>query len=408
VLKLSRSDGSQEVGGVETLLPPGLSAKLAGVPSCTEAQIAAARAREAPELGAAELASPSCPAASQLGVANVAAGAGPLPFGVQGRIYLAGPYKGAPLSFAIITPAIAGPFDLGAVVVRVALYVDPVTAQVRAVSDPLPTILEGIPLDLRSATVMANRPQFALNPTSCDPMSVQAKATSVFGLIASPTDRFQVGGCEALPFKPQLKLKMFGATKRGGHPKFRAILSGRSGDANIARATISLPRSQFVDQAHIRTVCTRVQFAADGCPRGSIYGEVKATTPLLDETLAGPVYLRSSDNELPDAVAVLKGPPSRPIEVEGVARIDSVPGRGVRINIDTVPDVPIGKVTVTMQGGRKGLLINSRDLCARAYRAAVKMDGQNGKPRDFKAPLQNDCKKKNKQKKKGKKGKRAR
>ena len=402
VLRLSREDGSQEIGGVETTLPPGLAARLAGVPNCPEAAIAAAKAREVVEQGAAELASPSCPPATQLGVANVAAGAGPLPFEVQGRVYLAGPYKGAPLSAVIITPAVAGPFDLGAVVVRVAFYLDPKTAQVRAVSDPLPTIREGIPLDLRQATVIVNRAQFTLNPTNCDELSVGARVTLVFGQVASPTDRFQLGGCGALGFKPRLKLRMLGGTKRGAHPRFRAILRPRAGDANIARATISLPRSQFVDQAHIRTVCTRVQFAADQCPAGSIYGEVKATTPLLDEPLTGPVYLRSSDNELPDAVAVLRGPPSRPIEVEGVARIDSVSGRGVRINIDTVPDAPITEVVVNMQGGRKGLLINSRNLCARTYRANVAMDAHNGKFHDFRPALRNDCKGKKKKHNKGK------
>ena len=406
VLKLSREDGSQEINGFEATLAPGLSGKLAGIATCSEAEIAAARARGEPEEGALERASPSCPAASQLGVVNAAAGAGITPFQVQGRVYLAPPYKGAPLSFVVITPAVAGPFDLGTVVVRAAAYLDPKTAQVRAVSDPLPQILEGIPLDLRSATVSMNRSQFTLNPTSCDPMSIEALATSVFGQAASLADRFQVGGCAALPFKPKLALRLLGGTRRGAHPKFRAILTGRPGDANIARATISLPRSEFVDQSHIRTVCTRVQFAAEQCPPGSIYGEVKASTPLLEETLEGPVYLRSSDNVLPDAVAVLRGPPSRPLQVEGAARIDSVRGGGVRINIDTVPDVPIGKVVVTMQGGRKGLLINSRNLCARTNRATVQMDGQNGKAHDFRPALKNDCKKK--KKKKGKRGRQGR
>jgi hypothetical protein len=393
VLKLSREDGSQEINGFEATLAPGLTGKLAGIATCSEAQIAAARARGVPEQGALEQSSPSCPASSQLGTVTVAAGAGITPFHVQGRIYLAGPYKGAPLSLVVVTPAVAGPFDLGAVVVRAAAYLDPRTAQVRAVSDPLPTILEGIPLDLRSATVEMNRDQFTLNPTSCDPMAIGATATSVFGQLASLSDRFQVGGCQQLPFGPKLRLRLLGGTKRGAHPRLRAILTAKAGEANIARTSVALPRSAFLDQAHIRTVCTRVQFAADQCPQGAIYGSVRATTPLLDEVLEGPVYLRSSDNELPDAVAVLKGPPSRPIQIEVAARIDSIRG-GIRANFETVPDAPVKEVVVTMQGGRKGLLINSRNLCKSTSRATVKMDGQNGKVHDFRPVVKNQCGKK--------------
>jgi len=405
VLKLSREDATQEIKGLETLLPAGLSAKLAGVPNCPEAAIAAARAREAPEQGAAELASPSCPAASQVGTVSVAAGAGPTPFHTQGRVYLAGPYKGAPLSAVIVTPAVAGPFDLGAVVVRAALYVDAKSARVRAVSDPLPTILEGIPLDLRTATVQMNRPQFTLNPTSCDPMSIEATATSVFGQAASLSDRFQVGGCGALPFRPKLDMKLLGGTRRGAHPRLRATLTAKPGEANIARASVTLPRTEFLDQGHIRTVCTRVQFAADQCPAGAVYGHVRAFTPLLDEPLEGPVYLRSSDNELPDAVGVLKGPASRPIQIEVSARIDSF-RRGIRANFEAVPDAPVSKVVVTMQGGAKGLLINSANLCKvkrKARLATAKMDGQNGKAHDFRPVVKNDCGKRRKQGRAGKK-----
>ena len=172
ITKITRPDGSQEISRVELTAPPGLSGKLAGIPYCPEAGLAQALARAKPEQGALELASPSCPAASEVGTVIVGAGAGPTPLHVSGRVYLAGPYKGAPLSLAVITPAIAGPFDLGAVLSRVALYVDPVTAQIRALSDPLPVLIEGIPLDIRSVYVRLDRPDFTVNPTSCDPMAL--------------------------------------------------------------------------------------------------------------------------------------------------------------------------------------------------------------------------------------------
>jgi hypothetical protein len=389
VLRLNRADGTQRIKGLNLTLPPGLTGKLAGIPACADAALASAGARA----GKAEQANPSCPAASQVGTVDVGAGAGPQPLHVQGRAYVAGPYKGAPLSMAIVTPAVAGPFDLGTVVVRTALYVNPTTAQITAKSDPLPTILGGVPLNLRSATVTLDRSEFTLNPTSCEAMQVRGEAIAISGQVTQLVNRFQVGGCKGLPFKPKLGLRLFGGTKRGAHPRLRAVLTAKPGEANIAKASVALPRSEFLDQAHIRTVCTRVQFAADNCPKGAIYGHVRAFTPLLDEPLEGPVYLRSSDNELPDAVGVLKGPPSRPIQIETAARIDSIKG-GIRANFESVPDAPIRKVIVTMQGGRKGLLINSANLCKikpSAKRATVRMRGQNGKVHNFRPVLKNDC-----------------
>ena len=187
---------------------------------------------------------------------------------MTGHLYMAGPYKGAPLSAVIITPAVAGPFDLGVVVVRAAIYLDPETALVRTVSDPLPTILDGIPLDLRSATVRLARPKFTLNPTSCEPKSALATTTSVFGQPAALMSRFQVGGCKALPFRPKLHTRLFGPIHRGGHPRLRAVFEAKPGEANSARIVFALPKSEFIDQAHFRTICTRVQFAANQCPAG--------------------------------------------------------------------------------------------------------------------------------------------
>ena len=396
-VRLTREDGSQPITGFELTLPPGLSAKLAGVPYCGEAQIAAAQARSHPNEGKIEQANPSCPAASQLGSLDVAAGAGPTPLHTPGHLYLAGPYKGAPLSAVAITPALAGPFDLGVVVSRAALYLDPTTAQARAVSDPLPSILEGIPLDLRSVALKVDRPRFSLNPTSCDPSATTGSATSIFGQLAALKSPFQVGGCKALPYKPKLHTRLFGPIHRGGHPRFRAVFTARPGEANTARIVLALPSSEFIDQAHFRTICTRVQFAAKQCPPGSIYGHVKAITPLLDYPLEGPIYLRSSDQELPDAVAALRGPPSQPLEFDAVTHVDSVNG-GLRFTIPTVPDAPLTKVIVTAQGAKKGLFQNSTNICKGTHRASLKLDGQNGKAHDTRPLMRADCPKRAKKK----------
>ncbi len=391
VLKLSRSDGSQRLAGIEATLPPGLSGKLAGVATCSEAQIATARARSNPLEGILEKKSPSCPASSELGTVDVAAGAGISPLHVEGRAYLAGPYKGAPLSIAVITPAVAGPFDLGVVVVRAALRVDPKTAQIHAVSDPLPTILEGVPLDVRQISMHMGRPQFTLNPTSCDPMQIAGIVTSALGQNASLFSPFQVGGCSQLPFKPKLSLRLKGGTKRADHPKLVATLRAKPGEANIAKAQVKLPRSAFLDQAHIRTICTRVQFAADSCPKGSIYGKATATTPILDYPISGNVYLRSSDNELPDLVVDLRGPAHQPIRIELAGRTDAVKG-ALRNSFDLLPDAPVSTFRLELFGGKRGLVVNSQNLCARKRRATVKLDGQNGMVFDSRPLVRSDCK----------------
>lgn len=392
VLKLSRADGTQRLTGFDTTLPPGLTGKLAGVGECSEAQLARAASRSNPEEGILERRDPSCPAASRLGTVDVAAGAGPTPFNTQGTAYLAGPYKGAPVSMAVITPAIAGPFDLGTVVVRVALYVDPDTARIHAVSDPLPTILDGIPLDVRSIAVKLDKPDFTLNPTSCDPMKITGSALSTLGQSAALANPFQVGGCPQLPFKPKLSLKLKGGTKRASHPKLIATLKAKPGEANVASAQVKLPPSAFLDQAHIRTVCTRVQFAADSCPKGSIYGTASAVTPLLSDPLSGNVYLRSSNHKLPDLVVALKGPASLPIEIDLDGKTDSVKG-ALRNTFEAVPDAPVSSFRLELFGGKRGLVVNSRNLCAHSYRAEVNLDGQNGKVFDTKPAVGTDCRK---------------
>ncbi|MGE5527105.1 MAG: hypothetical protein ACM3Q9_00390 [Methanosarcina sp.] len=373
VLRLSRPDGSQRLGALNVTLPEGLLARLKGVPYCPDAAIAAAAGRS----GSDELSAPSCPAASQVGQVTVGVGAGSQPYHVQGRAYLAGPYKGAPLSLAFITPAVAGPFDLGTVVVRSALQIDPVTTQVAVKSDPLPSILQGIPLDVRSLVVEMNRAGFTRNPTSCEVSAFGGEALSLLGGAAPIADRFQVGGCRGLAFKPKLSLSLSGAAHRSGHPKLRAVLKARPGEADIARAQVTLPPTEFLEQSHIRTICTRVQYAEDNCPKASIYGYAKAYTPLLDDPLEGPVYLRSSNHTLPDLVASLDGQ----IHVDLAGRIDSVHSR-MRTTFWAVPDAPVTKFVLTMQGGKKGLLVNNAELCDRSPRASAEFHGHNGKVSD--------------------------
>ena len=382
---VSRNDGEQNVSALGLTLPKGVSAKIAGVPLCPEPNAAAG----------------TCPASSQIGAVNVAAGVGPEPVWVPqpGKaptaVYLAGPYKGDPYSILAEVPAQAGPFDLGTVSVRSTIQVNPETAQVSVTSDPFPQILHGIPINYRHIHIGIFRAGFMLNPTNCQEQATASTIVASNGAAATPASRFQVGGCGDLGYSPKLFTRIWGKTNRGAHPKFRAVLEPRKGDANVGRTAVTLPRSEFLDQAHIKTICTRVQFAANACPPDSVYGWAKARTPLFTQMFEGPVYLRSSNHKLPDLVAALKGP----VAFNLVGRIDSV-HKGIRNTFESPPDVPVSKFILYLKGGSKGLLQNSRNICNQTYRSNANMRGQNGRKKTLKPVLKNNhCKK---GKKKGK------
>lgn len=381
-VRITRNDGEQELKVVDVTLPKGLTGKLAGIPYCPEDVIAAAATRS----GTDEIAKPSCPNDSFLGTATTVSGTGSNPLKLAGNVYLAGPYKTAPVSLVVTTPAVAGPFDLGVVVVRVALNVNPETAQVNAVSDAIPDVFGGVKLDLRSIDLDINRKKFMLNPTNC---SKQATAGAIRGGGADPTDPaafssyavsdpFQATKCKKLGFKPKLKIKLFGPTQRAKNPRLKAVLTARKKDANIARTAVTMPRSLFLDQSHIGTVCTRPQLASHTCPKASVYGKGWAKSPLLSKPLKGKVYLVSSNNKLPDLLVDLRGQVE--IYLRGV--IGSGNNGGLKTVFRKVPDVPVSKFVLNMKGGKKSLLVNSENTCAKSQRAVVKMKGQNGKKKN--------------------------
>lgn len=396
VARLTRDDGEQEFSRFSIKLPKGVIGKLAGLQLCSEAAISAAKARTGPNGGQEELGSPSCPAASQIGRTLAGAGVGPDLTYVPGKIYLAGPYAGAKLSIVAITPIKVGPFDLGTLVIRQALRVDPNTAEVTSdgmSSDPIPHILQGIVVHARDIRVYVDRDNFVLNPTNCERKAATATVISGIGQSVGVSSPFQAADCASLGFKPKLSIQLLGGTRRAATPRLKAVLTARPGDANIGRAQVTLPRSEFLEQAHIRTICTRVQFNAGGgngeqCPKASIYGKAKAISPLLDEPLTGPVFLRSSDHELPDMVAALH---SSKADINLVGRIDSQNG-GIRSTFEGVPDAPVSKFVLEMQGGRKGLIVNSTNICKGQHRAIAAFKGQNGRRHEFKPLVKPQCK----------------
>ncbi len=381
-LTIERPDGAQEIKRVDVDLPPGMVAKLKGVEYCPEANIDSAAGKS----GAEVIATPLCPDSSFVGTSSIDSGSGSNPLRVTGNVYLAGPYKGAPMSMVFVTPAVAGPFDLGVVVVRVALNVDPETVEVHAVSDPIPDVFGGAKLDVRNIDVSINRKKFTLNPTTC--RQAFTIGAGIFGgganpadpaswFEAKPTEQFRATECRKLKFRPDFFARILGGenqTHRTANPKFRATFDARKNDANLRRAAFILPRATILDQSHIRTICTRVQLAADECPKAAIYGHAKATSPLLKGRLKGPVYLTSSNNELPDLLVDLRGQVD--VQLRGVISSENARLKTV---FRKLPDVAVDKFVLTMKGGNRGLLVNSQDLCDRPRRGFLNLKAQNSR-----------------------------
>ncbi|HEY2478745.1 MAG TPA: hypothetical protein VGI17_08430 [Solirubrobacterales bacterium] len=395
-LQITRNEGQQEIKGFHLTLPPGATANISGVPYCEPKEFNAATALS----GVQEEKNWSCNGKSQIGVATIMAGTGNSPLKIEGRVYLSGPYKGAPLSAIVITPAVAGPFDLGNVVVHAPLDLNPESGQIEA-STEIPDVFGGAKLDIRSIFVNLRRKQFTLNGTNCNK---NATTGSISGGGADPTNPaawssaavnvpFQGEGCDGLAFKPGLKVRLFGQTRRAKHPKLKATLTTKEGQANVALASVALPHAIFLDQSSLGTVCTRPQFAAGQCPAKSRYGFARAWTPLLSHPVEGPVYLRSSNNTLPDMVADLKGQVS--IVLDG--RIDSFKG-GIRTTFGSIPDLPVGKFVLTLPGGKHGLLQASTNLCAKPVKGIIRLLGQNGKKSNRHVRIQTPCKKKHRKK----------
>lgn len=361
VLRLSREDGTAPFGALNMTLPEGLTGKLAGIQQCPPQAIEQARSREHEGGGDEERTDPSCPPGSEVGTVTVGAGSG-TPFQVQGHAYLTGPYKGAPFGLAIITPAIAGPFDLGTVLVRAAIYIDPHSARVTVKSDPIPQSLDGIPLDIRSIAVNINHPAFTLNPTSCEQQTITGETISPQGQNTPLSDSFQTVGCQDLPFKPTLSVSTSGKTsKANGASLLVTYAAATAGQANTAKVKVSFPEQLPARLTTLQKSCTEQQFATNpaGCPSASIIGTAIARTPLLASPLTGPVYLVSHGGRaFPDVVFMLQG--------EGVQIIQTA-GTNIKKGITTstfenVPDAPF-TIQATFPQASNSILAANGNLC---------------------------------------------
>ena len=387
---MSRSDTDENFKGLSVTLPPGMLAKLSGVQECSDADLA--KISSQPGTGVDQINNPSCPSGSQVGKVETGAGTGPDPFFLGGKVYLTGPYKGAPYGLAVVVPAVAGPLDLGTVVVRQALYVNTTTAQVTDVSDPFPTILDGIPLRIRRVDVDLNRPDFTVAPTSCDPMAVTGTATSTQGTKADLSNRFQVGGCASLPFKPKLKMSLTGKgkTKSGDHPTLTSVLTQPAGQANISHVRVALPLNFALDPNNSQVVCpysiaSVVTTGPANCPADTKIGTATAITPLLSQPLTGPVYLVQGlsfsggveTHTLPTLLIPLRGQIALDLRAQ-----TSVSHNKLVTTFPTIPDAAVNKFTLTISGGRKGILVitgRGRTICGKPQITDATLSAQSGK-----------------------------
>jgi hypothetical protein len=354
-LKLTREEGSQEFKNLEVTLPPGLIGKTAGIQLCGEQEIQRAEARSHPGEGMLEKEHPSCPAASEVGSVTVGVGAGGHLYYTTGHAYLAGPYIATPsgqFDLVVITPAVAGPFDLGTVVVRNALRVNPNTAQVTATSGAFPTSLQGIPVDLRSIVLDTSRPGFILNPTNCQAMSITGQVTSTTGQTAGVSTPFKASGCEKLPFAPHLAVSVTGQGSKADGTSFTAkITTPGIGQADIHKVDLTIPARLPSRLSTINKACLESVFNANpaACDEGSVIGEGIVHTPLLENPLAGPAYLVSHGSAaFPDVEFVLQGENGIQIVLDGKTDIK----KGVTYSkFETSPDTPFSTFEAILPAG---------------------------------------------------------
>jgi hypothetical protein len=395
-LTLSRQDGERRLGGVQVTMPPGLLAIIKNVPQCPEPQASMGQ----------------CSSASEIGETTTAVGPGASPYWVKGgKVYLTGPYGGAPFGLSIVVPAVAGPFNLGTngapVIVRARIAVDAHTAQAIVTSDPLPKILQGVPLDIRTVNVTINRHEFMFNPTNCSSLIVAGTVSSADGAIAPESSPFHAVNCANLPFKPSFKASTQAKTSKASGANLTVKVGSGKGQANIAKVRVILPKQLPARLTTLQKACTEAQFNANPalCPAASVVGTATAVTPVLAHPLTGPAYLVSHGGAaFPDLVFVLQGEGVL-LYLDGNTNIK----KGITSStFNSVPDAPISTFeTVFPEGPHSVLATNipakaKGSMCKQKLTMPTTITGQNGavSTRTIKIAI-TGCPKKSKSKKVG-------
>jgi hypothetical protein len=364
-LTMSRPDGNQTLSRVDMQMPPGLLGTLASVKLCGEPQASQG----------------SCGEESLIGHTVVSAGLGNDPYTVTGgKVFITTAYGGGQYGLSIVNPAVAGPFNLGTVVVRASINVDPHTAALHIVSDPLPTILDGIPLQLQHVNVTIDRAQFTFNPTNCSPTAINGTLSSAGGVNAGVSTPFQVTNCARLGFAPKFVVSTSGKTSRANGASLSVRLTYPTGPnyANIARVKVDLPKQLPSRLTTLQKACTAAQFESNpaGCPAASLIGTAKAVTPVLPVALEGPAYFVSHGGEaFPSLIVVLQGYGTT-VDLVGTTFISKA---GITSStFKTVPDVPVGTFELTLPEGKYSALAANGNLCTSKLAMPTAFLAQNG------------------------------
>ena len=371
---LSRTDAMQYIASYSTVLPLGLTADLTGVPQCPQADIEVARGKT----GVQEEQNPSCPEASLIGHSLVGTGVGSILDYVPGKIYLSGPFRGDPLSVVSLTSAVVGPFDLGTVVVRFGLHIDPYTAQVSidpSGSEPIPTIIDGIVTHVRDIKVSIDRSNFTINPTACEARPISSALTSSLGYTATTSAPLHAEACNELAFKPSFKASTNGRTSRakGASLTVKLTMPIKLGtQSNIRTVKVELPKQLPSRLETLQQACTERQFNQNpaGCPKASFIGQARATTPILPEPLTGPmIFVSHGGEEFPSLILVLQGY-GFTIDIVGSTYINKA---GVTsTTFKAIPDEPVGTFQLTMPQGKYSALAATTKLCTATHTIFVK------------------------------------
>lgn len=352
VLRITRADGQPEISGFNATLPPGLVGMVAAVKPCPEPQAA----------------SGACTAGSQVGTAMIAAGAGSRPLYVSGPIYLTGPYEGAPFGLAAVVDAAAGPFDLGTVIVRSRITIDPSDLAITVHTSSLPQSIGGVSLRLRMLDVELNRPGFMVNPTTCEPQAITARVDSTEGTSAVASEHFQVTGCNQLQFTPRLKTTMPARASRIGHGAGIeiSITQPPSSEAALKSVVIELPRGLRPRLTTIEHACpasTATNLAK--CPAASIVGRANVETPILSTSLSGLVYLVAHGGTArPSLVLLLEGE-GIDLRLEGELRISRT--GSIKTVFADLPEVPMNSFDIALPSGPDSILGAVSNPCQRPF-----------------------------------------
>jgi hypothetical protein len=362
-LTFYRSDGEQNLARLQVTTPPGLLGTLSDVALCGEPQA---------QQG-------TCGPESLIGHVTVGVGAGSNPYYVTGKAFLTGSYHGAPFGLSFVVPAIAGPLNLGTVVVRAAVNVDPHTAALTVTSEPLPQILQGVPLHIRAVNVTLDREHFIFNPTNCDPQSIDATLTSALGASVPLSTRLQATNCTSLSFTPKFSVTTSGKTSRASGASLDARIQVPAGaQANFARVKVELPKALPSRLTTLQKACTAQVFEANpaGCPAASLVGYAKATTSLLPVTLTGPAYFVSHGGEaFPSLIVVLEGYGVR-VDLVGSTFISK---KGITSStFAAVPDVPVTTFELYLPEGPYSALAANGELCKQKLRMGTELVAQDG------------------------------